>query len=208
MLRPILAFAVLFGWGGIGTSESSAQTPDISGPGPELYPRQPSFKLVYQLSRRVNFDGFDDPKLTLEGAILTLEKRYNLTLDLNERAFLREMGIKELLQQCVGSTPIPPMKDVPLAEVLRAVLARLSVAPQATFVINRDCVEITTRRQAMLEGWEAYRSAATIYAYRVESARVIELDKYAMEAVRLVSELAYWSQVMRENAKMFAATTR
>ena len=98
------------------------------------------------------------------------------------------------------------MKGVPLAVVLRAVLARV---PQATFVNNRDCLEITTRRQALIEA--ARRIVPLRPSTRsvsIPAAGVTDINQYGMEAVRTVGELVYWHHVMNDNARVIAKEVR
>src|ERR1700723_503972 len=85
----------------------------------------PSMELSKQLARLVNFDGFDDPKLTFQGAVDSLSKTYKIPLTVHNWEF----EIKNVLAQPIARTPIPAMHDVPLGDVIRAVIARIPGSP-------------------------------------------------------------------------------
>ncbi|HZT82485.1 MAG TPA: VWA domain-containing protein, partial [Gemmataceae bacterium] len=104
-------------------------------------------RLRKKLVEVVNFDGFDDPKLTLEGALEYLADRYDVTIEVLEPAFKAAGYVdKSVLSEPVATTPIPKMRGVTLATVLRKVLARVPTPPgkEATFLIRRDHIEVTT----------------------------------------------------------------
>src|SRR5262245_29694033 len=85
---------------------------------------QPSLRLADKLARHVDFDGFNDPKLTLVEVLESLTQRHDFTIDVDERDFL-EAGCPDVLRERIAVKPIPGMPDVPLSAVLRAILARL-----------------------------------------------------------------------------------
>jgi hypothetical protein len=107
-----------------------------------------------RLSDTVDFQGFDDPKMTLQDALEYLADRYDLSFDVLEPAF-RAAGYqdKSVLQEPIATTPIPRMRGVSLATVLRRVLARITTPPgkEATYIIRRDQIEITTADFAVAE---------------------------------------------------------
>jgi len=100
-------------------------------------------ELQQLLAKPVKFAGFDDPKTTLQEALDQLAKRYNLSFDINEKAFkfeqIMDVGKTEIAQP----NPIPEMHTT-LSTVLRRVLQRIPVPSGATYVIRRDVIEITT----------------------------------------------------------------
>jgi tetratricopeptide (TPR) repeat protein len=107
-------------------------------------------ELLQQLSKPINYLGLDDPKATLQEALEQLAKAYNLTFDINEKAFTFE-NVKDVAKTEVASpNPIPPVKAT-LATVLRKILSRVPVPSGATWLIRRDTVEITTGTFAAAE---------------------------------------------------------
>jgi tetratricopeptide (TPR) repeat protein len=115
-------------------------------------------KRLIQLRNRlgdiVDFEGFDDPKLTLEGALEYLNDRYELNFEVLEPAF-RDAGYaeKSVLDEPIATKPIPKMFKVTLAAVLRKILSRITTPPghEATYLIRRDHIEITTANFATAE---------------------------------------------------------
>jgi hypothetical protein len=103
-----------------------------------------------RLQSAVNFDGFDDPKLTLEQALDYLAERYEVAFDVDENAFAA-VNIKSVLQEEVAKTPIPKMYNVPLDRVVRKILARLPTPHGATYLLHRNCITITTMETARKE---------------------------------------------------------
>jgi tetratricopeptide (TPR) repeat protein len=109
-----------------------------------------AFELQDALSKPVTFKGFEDPKTTLAEALDVLAKFYNVTFDVNEKAFAFEQ-LKDVLKTPVAEgTPIPEMRAT-LGTVLRKVLARVPVGSGATWIIRRDVIEITTGTFASAE---------------------------------------------------------
>jgi tetratricopeptide (TPR) repeat protein len=102
------------------------------------------------LGRTVRFDGFDDPKTTLQEALDALATRYNLQFDVNEKAFKFE-GLDDVLKKEIATpNPIPAM-NASIGTILRRILSRLTVQTGATFIIRRDTIEITTGQFATAE---------------------------------------------------------
>jgi hypothetical protein len=152
----------------------------------------------------VNFDGFNDPNLTLQGALSALMDTYDISLDVDARGFRYE-GIRDELGQRIAPTPIPAMRHVPLSEVIQAVIARLPVSGGATFIINGEEIEITTRRQLLSDGWDKVRSLPEDYIWRVRYSGATSIDRYGTEAIRSIAELLYWNRVLNDNAKAIIA---
>jgi hypothetical protein len=107
-----------------------------------------------KLSETVDFGGFDDPKMTLQDALEYLTDRYDLSFDVLEPAF-RAAGYtdKSVLQEPIAAQPIPKMRGVSLATVLRKILSRITTpaGQEATYIIRRDQIEITTATFAVAE---------------------------------------------------------
>jgi hypothetical protein len=100
--------------------------------------------LPAKFSRRVKFEGIDDPKTTLGDALDKLAKQFDLTFDVNEKAFKFEQVMDVLKTEVANPNPIPPMKNVRLDTVLRKLLGRVPVVSGATYLLRENHVEITT----------------------------------------------------------------
>jgi RNA polymerase sigma factor (sigma-70 family) len=97
------------------------------------------------LSRKIDFNGLDDPNLTLAEVLAMLAERYELQFDFNEVAFAEDevQQDREPVAEKNLIGRLPPMKTS-LRKVLTKVLSRLPVHSGATFLIRKDHVEITT----------------------------------------------------------------
>jgi hypothetical protein len=111
------------------------------------------------LARRVKFEGINDPKATLEEVLDKLSKQYDLTFDVNERAFAFENAKDVLKTEVATPSPLPAMKNVRLDTALRKVLARVPVPSGATFTLREDRIEITTNTFQGAEVWGKYNGA-------------------------------------------------
>jgi hypothetical protein len=125
---------------------------------PAAPPAASTQALHTQLTRRVDFNGLDDPKTTLQEALQALAKWYfggADVFDVNERAFNHEQ-LKDVLKAEVASpNPVPPMKNVRLVTVLRKILSRIPAPSGATFLLRPDVIEITTGEFERREVWGA-----------------------------------------------------
>jgi hypothetical protein len=106
--------------------------------------------LTAKFSRRVKFDGIADPKATLGDALDQLARQFDLTFEVNEKAFKFEQ-VAEILKLDIA--PMRPMKNVRLDTVLRKLLAQVPVASGATYLLREDHVEITTGTFRSAEVW-------------------------------------------------------
>jgi hypothetical protein len=122
--------------------------------GAEAAPPERADELIDALNKTVEFPGIEDPKATLIEALDQLAKMYDLSFDVNERAFKFEMVPDVLKTEIAQPNPIPAMNATP-AVVLRKVLARIPVPSGATFLIRRDAIEITTDQALREEVWGA-----------------------------------------------------
>jgi RNA polymerase sigma factor (sigma-70 family) len=102
------------------------------------------------LRKKVEFHGYDDPKLTLLEVLENLEKLYGVTFDVNEKAFKYEM-LNDVVKTEVVNPAIPGMKNVTLARLLDKILARIPVPSGALFLIRKDHIEITTGQAVKCE---------------------------------------------------------
>ena len=93
-----------------------------------------------ELAKPVEFNGIDDPKMTLADVLTQLADQYGLRFEVNEPAF-EERGAAAVLDTPVAANrPLPPLKNVSLATALRLVLDRLPLP--ATYVIRKDTIEV------------------------------------------------------------------
>jgi hypothetical protein len=107
-------------------------------------------RLRQTLSQEINYEGLEDPRATLSDALDQLSKRYNLTFDINEKAFEMDQ-LKDVARTPVADpTPIPPMRTT-LSTVLRKILRRVPAPSGTTYLIRRDVIEITTGTFAAAE---------------------------------------------------------
>jgi hypothetical protein len=121
--------------------------------GPAAARASTAAELREALRRRIDFKGFDDPKLTLGEALARLARLYGVTFEINDRAFTADRGDASDDPRKIPITersPIPPMKG-PLEVVLRKILARVPVDSGATYLIHDDEIEITTGAAAREE---------------------------------------------------------
>src|SRR5262245_46563017 len=113
----LLAVAALVFW---------CRTADTAAPGPKVED-PPHVKLA----KRVKFDGFDDPRMTLSEALDKLAEKYDLSFEVNESVF-DAIGVKDVLSRAIlDERPIPKMTNVRVDKILRAVLARIPSSPAA-----------------------------------------------------------------------------
>jgi tetratricopeptide (TPR) repeat protein len=122
---------------------------EFAGFGPDT-PRR-TLQLRDFFNKVINYDGTDDPKTKLIEILDELATQYNVTFDVNERAF-EAAGLKDVLNSpmVADGKPIPKMKNVTFATVLRKILSRIPNV-NATALIRRDTIEITTLEAATFE---------------------------------------------------------
>jgi tetratricopeptide (TPR) repeat protein len=107
-------------------------------------------RLRQQLQQEIDYGGLEDARATLSDALDQLSKRYNLTFDINEKAFEMDQ-LKDVARTPIADpTPIPPMRTT-LSTVLRKILRRVPAPSGTTYVIRRDVIEITTGTFAAAE---------------------------------------------------------
>jgi hypothetical protein len=120
-------------------------------------PMRPSARTNYladRLADTVEFQGFDDPRMTLQDALEYLTDRYDLSFDVDEKAFAKAIGKdkpKSVLQDTIASPPLQKMRAVGLESVLRKILARVDVPSGATYLIHKGQIVITTQAAASEE---------------------------------------------------------
>jgi hypothetical protein len=161
----------------------------------------PQVPLASKLSRQVNFAGFDDPKLTLSEALDSLAKQYDLSFDINDKAFAAEGAPDVFKAEIAQPTPLPAMKNVRLATVLRKVLRRVNVGESgATWMVRDDRIEITTRMVQAAEVWGTFNGPRLPLVNAV-------LDKVPLEdATRDLADQAEFNVLLDNRAAEKAKT--
>jgi hypothetical protein len=106
--------------------------------------------LRHLMTRPVTYEGLDDPKAKLSEVLDELAKQYDVTFNVNERAFEAE-GLKDVLNTPVvtDGKPLPKLKNVAFAKVVQKILTRVPVKSGAIYLVKTDSIEITTRRAAL-----------------------------------------------------------
>jgi len=128
MRRAILTVCIVLGLRGLISAE----------------PPKPPLSVSQKLALRIQYAGLDDPRATLNDALDGLAKRYNLSFDINVKAFKSD-GVQEVGRTPITDPkPIPAMKNVRLDKVLKTILARVPAPSGAAFRVKGDHVEITT----------------------------------------------------------------
>ncbi len=124
------------------------------GEEPKARPRteNPAVAIARKLKQTADFPGFDDPKLTLEEALDQLTKLYDVSFEINDRAFKSEQ-IQDVSKTEIATTPIPAMKKAPLERVLRRLLKRIPGESVACWVVRKSDLEITTEAARLAEFW-------------------------------------------------------
>ncbi len=111
--------------------------------------------LRHLMMRPVSYGGLDDPKAKLSEVLDDLAAQYDITFNVNERAFEAE-GLKYVLTTPVvtdGKT-LPKLKNVAFSTVLRKILSRIPVKSGAIYLLKADSIEITTRRAVFPESYK------------------------------------------------------
>jgi hypothetical protein len=162
------------------------------------------------MARRVNFDGIDDPKVTLLDALVKWTETYEITLWLNDRSFQLDSDSRQddLRSQLVARTPIPAMRDASVEEVLRTILDRVPATRGAAFLYRSDHVEITTPRRALQVARRKIPSLLLEYMARMNEANWTDVDGYGMDGMQVLGEINYWNKVMIYNTKKMISATR
>src|SRR5438876_7886977 len=66
-----------------------------------------------------------------------------MPFDVNESSFKADM-VLDVISTPIAEKPIPEMRNVTMASILRKILSRIVAPSGATYIIRRDVVEITT----------------------------------------------------------------
>jgi RNA polymerase sigma factor (sigma-70 family) len=192
--------------GGTGVVPPIKQAAGASAPGAALRPPTAA-EFADQLFRPVQFVGFDvDPKMTLQEALDAIADRYDLTFDVNEDAFQKEMAetfkkkrIANVLAAPIAEQALPKMVNVSLDTVLRKILSRLRCPSGATYLIRPHVIQITTQAAVRAElGRDEERLPPLVYA--------VFHGEPLTEALKVLSERAGWSLVVDGRVAEAAST--
>jgi hypothetical protein len=104
--------------------------------------------LMERLRDTVNFDGLDDPRTTFQDALEYLRDRFDLTFDVDVAAFTRQNAKDIRKHLIVGDDPIEKLRGVPLDTVLSKLMSRLPFETDPIYLIRRNGIVITTKKQA------------------------------------------------------------
>jgi RNA polymerase sigma factor (sigma-70 family) len=133
------------------------------------------------LRRTIDFQGFDDPKLSLLEALDNLSKRYQVQFSINEKAFRSEaVDLDAAATRIAEQQPIAPFKTS-LHNVLNKVLARVPVPSGVVYLVRKDHVEITTGQAACAELKVAADQLPTLVHHDFRQADLAEALMKVME---------------------------
>ncbi len=144
MRRMLLAACVIVGVG----SWNRAAPPPAAAPVPPL-------SMPQKLAQRVTFNGIDDPKATLREALDKLSNLYDVTFDINDKAFKFE-NLMDVDKTEIATPNALPAMNVRLSTVLRKILSRIPVPSGAVYCVRTDHIEITTGTFQGVEIWGKY----------------------------------------------------
>jgi hypothetical protein len=103
-----------------------------------------------KLDQPIEYRGIDDPRATLQDVLGQLAIGFDLSFDVDERAFMVDGLVDVLKAEITKNNPIPPMKTS-LGQVLKKILRRVEGTSGATFIIRRGHIEITTNSALRVE---------------------------------------------------------
>jgi hypothetical protein len=155
-MRPFLALATVLALLTLGGAETPKPAPPkkpaaSEPPAHAADPGDLRQHLFEKVFKTVHFNGMDDPKTTLTEALDSLVRTYDLSYDINDRAFRYE-NLTEVGKSEIAQPPLPGMTTT-LDHVLHKILSRVPVPSGATFLLRRDHIEITTGLFASREIW-------------------------------------------------------
>lgn len=104
-----------------------------------------------RIMQPINFSGVDDPKCTLAEFIHEYEKRYDVRMLVNRKAFAKENIVDVEKFEFANPHPVSARPRVNLRQVLNWVLERIPVESGAMYVIRSNYLEITTRAAVRAE---------------------------------------------------------
>lgn len=180
-LSVLALLALLAGGWAADTSEKAP--PKAAKPQTRVHESLPA-----KLFRRVDFAGYEDPRMTLTEVLDDLTKKYGIPFLLNEKGFKYE-NVQDIGKTPITeANPIPAMKNVRIDTVLRQILNRIAVPSGATFLLRRDAVEITTGTFFQGEVWENLQDGSRLPVVQVLA------DKQPFdELVKTLAEQAHFN---------------
>jgi hypothetical protein len=108
-----------------------------------------------KLDATIDFSGIEDPDTKVGEVLQLILGRNGIKYEFNEQAF-RDEQLDDLASKPLGRE-IPKESNVPIATILRRILARIPTPSGTTFAVRGGVVEITTRRFASPSSWQRYR---------------------------------------------------
>jgi RNA polymerase sigma factor (sigma-70 family) len=98
-----------------------------------------------RLNQPLQFEGIDDPKVTLSDVLDNLQRRYGITFEINHKAF-EANGLTDIeTMKITEKRLVPPLPNASFATVLRVILSHLPAEANPVYVLRSDTVEITTK---------------------------------------------------------------
>jgi hypothetical protein len=132
--------------------------------------------------------------MTLYDALMKLSERYALSFDINEVA-CRQAGLGNVLGLKIAKEPLPPMRNVALRTVFRAILDRIPVSDGATYYLS-DQIEITTRRDAAAHAMGGLAHEAEKLLFDLRTADSTDVPRLPVQVFTRLGNLAYWHNVL------------
>jgi hypothetical protein len=138
-----------------------------------------------RLARKIDFPGWNDPKITLREALAYLGAKYDWKIEADIRAF-KAQGIEDVLTSPVAEKPLPKQAKVTVGILLQQVLNRLP--SPATYTIQRDRLLVVPISEPVLrEIAREYQSSPL----RARLARRITLGREFEANAKLKDVLAF-----------------
>src|SRR5262249_60853175 len=79
--------------------------------------------LPAKLAARVNFEGYNDPRTTLQDVMDNLNDKFDVRFDVDEMAFKSAVGDRSILLEPIATAPIAPMRKGAMENEARKVHA-------------------------------------------------------------------------------------
>jgi hypothetical protein len=137
-LGTLVLYAALAGF--LASRPVAVRTAQAAAPPTRAVKKPALVDLLYQ---KIDYPGEDDPKTTLGEALERLAKKYQVSFEINERAFKYEMINDVQRSEVANPNVLPPMK-ARLSFVLERILGRIPIPSGATWLVRSDHVEITS----------------------------------------------------------------
>ena len=104
-----------------------------------------------ELFRPIKFSGIDaDPKGTLQEALDALSDRYDVTFDVDVKAFAQDLDIQDVLACVVLEHAVPKDLNTRLVDIIQEVLnrisgcARIQLTEKSIFITTLPRISVTT----------------------------------------------------------------